>query len=188
MSECPTEEVLAQLAAGQIEGARQRELLEHIMKCSECRLIASQFERIRVILSCSRIDENGKLVVEMPQLSEEAKSKMNQQVLQEFDRKIAMEDELLALIEEAARIVGPGEAEQPEEPAAIGYYARRPAKEGEEQPLPEDVRDDLHRKLMFLVGILLDPSFPPDDRLSWAEDLLRELKRRLGDAEAAGQS
>ena len=177
-SKCPSEDALARLAAGTLSDVRRDKLVSHLLRCDRCRLIAQDFENIKLLLSCSRIDESGKLVIEQPRLSERPRVELKNTVLQEFRRKLAREKRLLALIEEAAEEFGAAEGEEVQQPATVGYYARRPGEEAEE----------LYSNLMRLLSILLDPSLPADKRASWAEETVRQLKKRLDDSVAAANS
>ncbi len=171
-NKCPSEDAIARLAAGGLDPAHRDQLVSHILRCERCRLIVQDFNDIKFLLSCSRRDENGKVAIEPPGLGKEAKANLKRTVLDVFQKEVAREKRLLALIEEAAgEFGGVGEEEQP---VTIGYYARVP---GEEQK-------ELHNNLVRLMSILLDPSLPANKRLSWAEEMVKQLKKKFIDSKS----
>jgi hypothetical protein len=180
MNECPKEEEVAAVVAGDVRAKRSNDLIQHILRCPKCRKLAAKFRNLDVLLACARVDPDGTVKIEEPKVSEEFARKLQETARDAFRRKQERRSRLRAFLEEVMEEVLEPDARLPGQPALVGYFATRP---GKEEPPKEDsgpeLRERFCEELTSLLEVLLDPRMPFRERISVIEELSRQLKTHL---------
>lgn len=165
-TKCPSEETIAHLAEGEIVGHERENLLRHIADCTSCRDLAKGYDELEAILSCLEVNENGDLVIEIPDPSPGFEEKVVETARKAFNQAEHRRKKLTTLLDRLIEELKQAIQEPAKEAVAVGYAATRPE---------EAVDEDLKNLVVSLLDTLLDPRVPVETRVARAKRLCEVL-------------
>ncbi len=180
MNECPNEELIAAMVAGNVHGKRGSELVQHILRCPRCRELAGKFWNLDALLACAHVGPDGTITVDEPKVTDDLASKLQEAAREAFHRKQKRRGRLRAFLEEVIEEISEAGAQPPGRPALVGYFATSPdeGRPAEEAPDPE-LREKFYDELTALLDLLLDLRIPLKERVAAIEELTRQLGTHL---------
>jgi hypothetical protein len=157
-------------------------VVKHVTRCQKCRRTAQQFERLQLMLRNIKPSADGSFHFSPSVLSAGELQHLQESTVAEFKQRAHWRRRVKAIVRELwGRVIG--KSPDPEvAPPLFGYAATRPRKRSKPKRSGQArLSAELQERLADLLEVLLDPSVPLEQRVTWA----RQIKANLGQMAAA---
>jgi anti-sigma factor RsiW len=182
MKKCPSQQQIAAFGAAGLPPKEAAAVAKHLTRCQKCRRTAEQSERLQILLRHIKPSAGGSFHFSPPVLSAGALQHLKESTVAEFKQRERWRRTVKAIVQELwGQVVGKS-PDLEVAPPPFGYAATRPRKRSKPKRSgrPRLVAE-LQASLADLFEVLLDPSVPLEQRVTWA----KQIKANLGQMAAA---